>query len=101
MTTAVVELISNHDRGPPEKRVKRICDLHLGARSRHYEAASDRGGERAAAMYTLIADRQAQRRRSPQAWLADVLAPHRRASGQAHRRAAALELEEASLSAAA
>jgi hypothetical protein len=29
MTTAVVELIGNHDRGPPEQRVERIGDLYL------------------------------------------------------------------------
>lgn len=29
MTTAVVELIGNHDRWPPEQRVERIGDLYL------------------------------------------------------------------------
>jgi len=41
--------------------------------SGHYEAASDRGGERAAAMYTLIATAKLNDI-APQAWLADVLA---------------------------
>ena len=54
-------------------------------------AGSDRGGERAAVMYTLIVHRQAQRRRS--AGLARRRArPHRRASRPQARRAAALEL---------
>ena len=42
-------------------------------------AGSDRGGERAAAMYTLIATAKLNDI-DPQAWLADVLAPHRRSS---------------------
>ena len=41
--------------------------------SGHYEAASDRGGERAAAIYTLIATAKLNDI-APQAWLADVLA---------------------------
>jgi len=41
--------------------------------SGHYEAASDRGGERAAAMYTLITTAKLNDV-DPQAWLADVLA---------------------------
>ena len=41
--------------------------------SGHYEAASDRGGERAAAMYTLIATAKLNNI-NPQAWLAEVLA---------------------------
>jgi len=41
--------------------------------SGHYEAASDRGGERAAAMYTLIVTAKLNDI-APQAWLADVLA---------------------------
>jgi transposase len=45
----------------------------LAPDSGHYEVASDRGGERAAVMYTLI---QTARLNDvdPQAWLADVLA---------------------------
>ena len=41
--------------------------------TRHHDVASDRGGERAAVMYTLI---QTARLNDvdPQAWLADVLA---------------------------
>ena len=38
----------------------------------HYEAASERGCERAAAMYTLIATAKLNDI-NPQAWLADVL----------------------------
>jgi transposase len=41
--------------------------------SGHYEAASDRGGERAAAMFTLIATAKLNDI-APQAWLADALA---------------------------
>jgi transposase len=41
--------------------------------SGHYDAASDRGGERAAAMYTLIATAKLNNI-APQAWLAGVLA---------------------------
>ena len=41
--------------------------------SGHYDAASDRGGERAAAIYTLIATAKLNSI-NPQAWLADVLA---------------------------
>ena len=41
--------------------------------SGHYEAASDSGGERAAAMYTLIGTAKINNV-NPQAWLADVLA---------------------------
>ena len=40
-------------------------------------AGSDRGGERAAVMYTLIVTAKLNDI-DPQAWLADVLAPHRR-----------------------
>ena len=40
--------------------------------SGHYVAASDRGGERAAAIYTLIATAKLNSI-NPQAWLADVL----------------------------
>jgi transposase len=40
--------------------------------SGHYDAASDRGGERAAAIYTLIATAKLNGV-DPQAWLADVL----------------------------
>ena len=41
--------------------------------SGHYEAASDRGGQRAAAMYSLIVTAK-MNDVDPQAWLADVLA---------------------------
>ena len=41
--------------------------------SGHYEVASDSGGERAAAMYTLIATAKLNDI-APQAWLGDVLA---------------------------
>jgi len=40
--------------------------------SGHYEAASDSGGERAAAMYSLIVTAK-MNDVDPQAWLADVL----------------------------
>ncbi len=45
----------------------------LAPDSGHYEAASDRGGERAAVMYTLIHTARLNNV-DPQAWLADVLA---------------------------
>ena len=41
--------------------------------SGHYEAASDRGGQRAAAMYSLIVTAR-MNGVDPQAWLADTLA---------------------------
>ena len=41
--------------------------------SGHYEAASDRGGQRAAAIYSLIESAKLNDI-APQAWLADVLA---------------------------
>ena len=41
--------------------------------SGHYVAASDRGGQRAAAVYSLIATAK-MNDVDPQAWLADVLA---------------------------
>jgi transposase len=50
------------DRRPPAR----------GPDSGHYEIASDRGGERAAAMYTLIGTAKLKGV-DPQAWLADVL----------------------------
>ncbi len=56
-------------------------------------AGSDRGGERAAAMYTLIATAKLNDI-DPQAWLADVLRPHRRSPGLPAPRAPALALEE-------
>ena len=57
-------------------------------------AGSDEGGRRAAAIYTLIETAKLNDI-DPQAWLADVLARLARSSGQAHRRAAALELAPA------
>jgi len=50
--------------------------------SGHYVAASDRGGQRAAAVYSLIATAK-MNDVDPQAWLADVLA--RIAEHPAHR----------------
>jgi hypothetical protein len=58
-------------------------------------ARSDRGGERAALLYGLIITAKLNDV-DPQAWLADVLAPHRRSPGQPPRRAAALALAQAS-----
>jgi hypothetical protein len=52
---------------------------------------SDRGGERAAIIYTLIQTAKLNNV-DPQAWLADVLA-HREPVGQPARRASAVELE--------
>lgn len=45
----------------------------LAPDSGHYEVASDRGGERAAVMFTLIQTAKLDDV-DPQAWLADVLA---------------------------
>lgn len=45
----------------------------LAPDSGHYEVASDRGGERAAVMYTLIRTARLNDV-DPQTWLADVLA---------------------------
>ena len=50
--------------------------------SGHYEVASDRGGQRAAAMYSLIITAK-MNDVDPQAWLADVLS--RIATHPAHR----------------
>jgi len=50
--------------------------------SGHYVAASDRGGQRAAAIYSLIATAK-MNDVDPQAWLADVLS--RIAKHRAHR----------------
>ena len=50
--------------------------------SGHHEVASDRGGQRAAAMYSLIVTAK-MNDVDPQAWLADVLA--RIAEHPAHR----------------
>ena len=58
-------------------------------------AGSDRGGERAAAMYTLIQTAKLNDV-DPQAWLADVLARIADHPASAARRAAALELAERS-----
>ena len=54
-------------------RKGRFAGFTLGRRSWLF-AGSDRGGERAAAMYTPHRCRQAQHDIDPQAWLADVLA---------------------------
>ena len=54
-------------------------------------AGSDRGGERAAAIYTLIETAKLNGV-DPQAWLADVLARIARPSRQADRRPPAVEL---------
>ena len=54
-------------------------------------AGSDRGGERAAAIYTLI-ETCRMNGVDPRAWLADIL---RRLPGQPHRRSPAMELEKA------
>ena len=57
-------------------------------------AGSDEGGRRAAAIYTLIATAKLNDV-DPQTWLADVLRSLARSPGQAHSRAAALELASA------
>jgi Transposase IS66 family len=58
-------------------------------------AGSDRGGQRAAAMYSLIVTAKLNDI-DPQAWLASRRpGPHRRASGAKDRRAAAVELAAA------
>ncbi len=54
----------------------------LAPDSGHYEVASDRGGRRAAAMYSLIVTAK-MNDVDPQAWLADVLG--RIAEHPAHR----------------
>jgi transposase len=53
-----------------------------GPDSRHHDVASDEGGERAAAMYTLIVTAR-MNGIDPQAWLSDVLA--RISAHPAHR----------------
>ena len=57
-------------------------------------AGSDRGGQRAAAMYSLIVTAKLNDV-DPQAWLADVLARIAEHPAQRHRRAAAVELAAA------
>ncbi len=54
-------------------------------------AGSERGGHRAAFMYTLIVTAKLNGA-DPQAWLADVLAPHRQHADEPTRRTAPLEL---------
>ena len=74
MPAAIVKLVGNYDRRPAEQRVK--MDRRPLLRfpdSGHYDAASDAGGRRAAAIYTLIATAKLNDI-NPQAWLADVLA---------------------------
>jgi transposase len=63
--------------------------LHGIARRAWLLSGSDRGGERAAAMYGPIATAKLNGV-DPQAWLADGAAPHHRSSGFPARRAAAL-----------
>ncbi len=74
MPGAVVKLIADHDRGPPEQRVERISDLYLASqdpgimRSRRRAAASHCGDRR-------HPDRDSAKLNGvdPQAWLTDVL----------------------------
>ena len=83
MTTAVVQLIRDHDRHLPETTGG--TDRRPPPRapnSGHHEVASDRGGERAAAVYALIATAKPNDV-DPQAWLEDVL--RRIADHPAHR----------------
>ena len=83
------------DIGPqhPARYGQNDCEIALGRKSWLF-AGSDRGGERAAVMYSADRHRQAQRRRS--ASLARRRArSHRRASGAKARRTAALELASA------
>ena len=68
-----------------------LCGIALGRKSWLF-AGSDRGGERAAAMYTLNRHRQAQRRR-PAGLARRCPRPHRRAAAHPGARAPALELE--------
>jgi hypothetical protein len=67
--------------------------IALGRRSWLF-AGSDRGGERAAAMHTLIATAKTQRRRSAGV-ACRCAAPYRRLSGLPSARAAALALDKA------
>ena len=73
MPGAVVKLIADHDRGPPEQRVERISDLYLASqdpgimRSRRRVAAN-----RPPLAYTLIESAKLNGI-NPQAWLTDVL----------------------------
>ncbi len=74
MTAAVVEVIPDYNCRSLEQRVERICSLNfLPPDSGYYEAASDRGGQRVAMMYSLITTAK-MNDIDPQAWLADVLA---------------------------
>ena len=67
-----------------------VRGIALGRKSWLF-CGSDRGGERAAVMYSLIVTAK-MNDVDPQAWLADVLDPHRRASCPKARRTAAMEL---------
>ena len=56
MARAVVDLIADDHRGLPRKRMEWIGDLNLASQmSGIHGVASERGGERAVAIYTLVA----------------------------------------------
>ena len=79
MPAAIVELIRNDDCRPPKQRVEWISDLYLAPNSGHYEVASDRGGQRAAAIYSLIVTAKLNDVDRRLGW--PMFGPHRRASG--------------------
>lgn len=70
-----------------------VRGIALGRKSWLF-AGSDRGGQRAAAMYSLIVTAKLNNV-DPQAWLADVLARIAGHPAMRHRRAAAVELAAA------
>lgn len=71
MTTAVVELIGSHDRGPPEQRVERIGDPYLMPLNPH-EVPSDGGGRTFATIATLLTTAK-MNQVDPHAWLTQTL----------------------------
>jgi transposase len=74
---------------PEQQRRREGAPWHC---PRQAQLGSDRGGERAAAIYTLIATAKLNDV-DPEAWLADTLPPHQRPAGIAAGRASAGELE--------
>ena len=72
MANAIMELIGNDQRHPPAKRMKWIRNLNLVSQTRHYEVASDGGGEHWAVIASLIETCKLNGV-EPQAYLTDVI----------------------------
>ena len=81
MPGAVVKLIADHDRGPPEQRVERISDLYLASQDpgimRSRRMAVPATGRSSASLISTAKLNGVE----PLAWLTDVL--ERMVSGRA------------------